>query len=121
MSKSMHEAVVAASEQWKNAFNSGDARACANCYEKNAIMVAKPFGTFEGRESIEGFWRDLIAKGFADVRYTDPKITPSDAESAVLESGWTMNNAHGVITHELWVRQADGSVLLREDHFEALA
>lgn len=35
-------------------------------------------------------------------------------------SGWAMNNAHGVITRELWVRQDDETIRLREDHVEEL-
>jgi len=83
-------------------------------------MVATPFGTFVGRAEIEAFWSDLIDGGFADVQYVDPKIAVIDDRSALLKSKWTMNKAHGVITRELWVVQADGTALLREDHFEAL-
>ena len=48
-------AVIAASAQWKLAFNSGDAAGCAAQYEKNAVMHAKPFGTFAGTAEIQGF------------------------------------------------------------------
>lgn len=83
-------------------------------------MVATPFGTFVGRAEIEAFWRNLIDGGFADVQYVDPKIEAIDDRSALLTSKWKMNKAHGVITRELWVLQADPTALLREDHFEAL-
>ncbi|MCK0070574.1 hypothetical protein [Kordiimonas laminariae] len=113
------EAVQIASEKWKNAFNSGNAAGCAAAYEENAIMNAKPFGTFKGRFEVQAFWEKLIADGFSDVEYIEPELEVRDASSAVLKSGWRMNNAHGVITNELWVIQNDGTALLREDDFEA--
>lgn len=109
-----------ASKQWKTFFNQGNAAGCASMYEENAQMVAKPFGVYNSRPQIEAFWQDLIEKGFADVRYINPKAELVDENSTSLTSRWTMNNAQGVITHELWVQQADGSMLLREDHFEAI-
>ncbi len=112
-------AVEAASTKWKNAFNAGDAARCASAYEENAVMNAKPFGTFTGRTEIEAFWAKLITDGFADVEYVEPKLEVRDKTSAILKSGWRMNNAHGVITNELWVLQEDGTALLREDDFEA--
>ncbi|MEL7086816.1 MAG: nuclear transport factor 2 family protein, partial [Cyanobacteria bacterium J06597_1] len=50
-------AVSRASEQWKSAFNSGDAVGCAAQYEPDAIMHARPFGTFTGTEDIQAFWQ----------------------------------------------------------------
>lgn len=105
---------------WQAAFNSGDADGCAKCYEVDALMVATPFGEFRGRDEIRAFWADLIAKGFSDVAYTNTLATVQDDESVVISSNWTMNNAHGRITKELWVLQDDGSALLREDRFEVL-
>ena len=81
-------------------------------------MVAKPFGTFEGRPAIQEFWSNIIAQGFGDVEYFNTRLTVLDGESARIESDWRMNKAHGVITNELWVLQPDGRALLREDHFE---
>ncbi len=113
-------AVKEASARWQNAFNTGDAVGCASQYERTAVMRAEPFGNFEGTEAIQAFWQQLIKDGFADVQYLDPKIEVIDEESAVLKSGWKMNQAKGVIHRELWVLQADGSAKLREDHFESL-
>ncbi|WP_347505984.1 hypothetical protein [Pseudomonas anguilliseptica] len=113
------DAVNAASAKWKHAFNSGDAAGCAAQYEDNAVMKAKPFGIFTGIAEIQGFWQKLINDGFSDVDYIDPKIEVIDATSAVLASGWKMNNASGVITREFWVLQSDGTAKLREDNFEA--
>jgi len=108
-----------ASESWKDAFNSGDAAGCASQYEKNAMMVAKPFGTFNGIEEIQAFWQKLIDDGFCDVEYVNSEIEVIDDSSAVLSSGWRMNKAKGIITKELWVLQSDGTAKLRVDEFEA--
>jgi len=113
-------AVQAATGKWKSAFNEGDAAGCAAAYEKNAVMTAKPFGTFSGRGEIQAFWEKIIADGFAEVEYIEPEIRVVDEASAVLSSKWRMNNAQGVITKELWVVGQDGVALLREDEFEVL-
>ena len=114
------DAVKQASEQWKSAFNSGNAAGCANQYEDNAVMQARPFGTFTGIPEIQAFWQKLIDDGFAHVEYLDPHIKVVDETSAVLTSRWQMNKASGVIHKELWILQADGTAKLREDDFEAI-
>jgi ketosteroid isomerase-like protein len=108
-----------ASEKWKAAFNKGDAEGCAAQYESDAVMVAKPFGTFTDTKEITAFWQNLIDGGFSDVDYINPKIEVVDENSAILSSGWKMNKAQGVITKELWVLQSDGTAKLRIDEFEA--
>jgi hypothetical protein len=113
------EAVKLASEQWKSAFNSGDAAGCARQYEQDAIMHARPFGTFKGTAEILGFWQKLIDDGFSTIEYLDPAIEVVDEISAILKSGWKMNKASGVIHKELWILQSDGTAKLREDNFEA--
>ena len=114
------EAVTEASERWKNAFNSGDAAACAAQYEANAVMHAKPFGTFNGTNEIQAFWKQLVDDGFAEVEYVEPKLKVLDEESVLLTASWKMNKASGVIHRELWVLQPDGTAKLREDDFEAM-
>lgn len=108
------------SEIWKAAFNAGDAAGCAAQYEDDAVMHARPFGTFNGTNDIKNFWQNLIADGYADVEYIDPKIEVLDNTTAILTSGWRMNRASGVIHKELWVIQEDGTAKLREDDFEAM-
>lgn len=111
-------AIAKASKAWKDAFNSGNAVAAAALYEDDAVMVVKPFGTFTGKAEILAFWTDLIDKGFDDVVYSNTKITILNNRSARVSAEWKMNKAHGLISNELWVVQADGRALLREDHFE---
>ncbi|MBT5709241.1 MAG: nuclear transport factor 2 family protein [Verrucomicrobia bacterium] len=114
-------AVKRASMRWKNSFNSGDAAGCAAQYEQEAVMHARPFGTFTGTEEICGFWQKLIEDGFKDVDYIEPQIENTDNKSATLTSKWKMNKASGVIHKELWVIQEDGEAKLREDDFEAIS
>ncbi|MFT6371863.1 MAG: hypothetical protein ACJASL_000626 [Paraglaciecola sp.] len=111
-------AVANASKAWKDTFNSGDAAGAAALYEEDAVMFVKPFGIFTGKDEILAFWTDLISKGFDDVVYSDTTTVILDEQSARVSADWKMNNAHGVITNEVWVIQADGRALLREDHFE---
>ncbi len=113
-------AVEQASKQWKNSFNTQNASGCAAMYESDAVMHARPFGTFTGSVEIEQFWQNLMNDGFKDVSYIAPKIVVIDETSALLTSGWTMNKAGGVIHKELWVLQSNGNAKLREDDFEAL-
>lgn len=113
------EAVYEASAAWVKAFNAGDAKGCAEQYEKDAVMHARPFGTFTGTSEITAFWQNLIDSGFSEVEYLDPKIEVIDENSVILTSGWKMNKASGVVHKELWVLQADGSAKLRYDDFEA--
>ena len=61
------ESVIQGSNKWKKSFNEGNATGCADCYEDNAIMTAKPFGTFEGKEAIRQFWDKLIKDGYDNV------------------------------------------------------
>lgn len=111
-------AVNKASAQWQEAFNRADAEGCTAQYEVDAIMHARPFGTYTGKDEIHAFWLKLMKDGFADVAYINPEIEVLDEQSAVIRAGWTMNNAKGVIHKELWVLQSDGTAKLREDDFE---
>ena len=112
-------AVDKASKQWRSSFNAGDAAGCAAQYETDAVMHARPFGTYTGKAEIQAFWQKLIDDGFSDVEYLEPKLEAIDDQQALLASGWKMNKAKGVIHKELWVLQPDGNAKLREDDFEA--
>ena len=116
--KAVLEAINTASTRWKEAFNSGNASGCAEHYEKDAVMHARPFGTFTGTAEIQRFWQQIMNDGYANVEYIDPKIEVVDETSGMLTSGWKMNKAEGVIHKELWVVQEGGIAKLREDDFE---
>ncbi|MCV6610454.1 MAG: nuclear transport factor 2 family protein [Amphritea sp.] len=105
---------------WQTAFNNQDAAGCAAQYEENAIMQAKPFGTFTGREEIQAFWQNIIDQGFADVDYTEVEWQPIGEDGYLLSSKWTMDKAFGVVHREHWKIQADGKARLHDDEFEVL-
>ena len=111
-------AVNEGSARWRAAFNSGDANGCAEAYESDAVMHARPMGIFNGRVEILAFWTKLIGDGFAEVEYIDPQVEVLDSCKAVIKSGWKMNKAKGIIHREVWVLQEDGTAKLREDDFE---
>ena len=114
------DAARQASENWKLAFNSGNAFGCADNYEADAVLQARPIGTFSGKAEIQKFWQTLIDDGFKEVEYIDTKLEIIDPTQAILTAGWKMNKAGGIIHKELWVLQNDGTAKLREDYFEVL-
>ncbi|OMH39276.1 nuclear transport factor 2 family protein [Motiliproteus sp. MSK22-1] len=105
---------------WQEAFNRGDAKGCADQYAENAVMQAKPFGSYTGRKEIEAFWQKIIKDGFSDVSYTEVEWKPVGEDGYILTSQWTMNKAHGVVHQEHWKIQADGCARLVFDEFEVL-
>tara|TARA_Y100001956_G_C4117322_1_gene185567 strand:+ start:1325 stop:1699 length:375 start_codon:yes stop_codon:yes gene_type:complete len=105
---------------WQKAFNNQDAKGCAEQYNDNAVMQARPFGTFEGKQMIESFWQGIIDQGFRDVEYTNVEWRKFDDTSFILTSKWTMNKAFGVVHRELWRIEADNKARLIEDEFEVM-
>ncbi|NOH60453.1 nuclear transport factor 2 family protein [Vibrio sp. RE88] len=120
MSQSVLEACQAGIDAWKAAFNRQDAKECAEQYAEGTTMIAKPFGTFEGREQIQAFWQNIIDQGFSDVSYTDTTWEKVDDNNYILSSKWTMNKAFGVVHKEVWTLQEDGKARLTYDEFEVL-
>ncbi|MBO9490122.1 nuclear transport factor 2 family protein [Endozoicomonas sp. G2_1] len=118
MTQSTLKACKAAIGAWQQAFNRQDAAGCATQYQEDAIMEARPMGTFKGRAQIQAFWQQIIDGGYCDVDYTDVEWQKVDDNSYILTSKWTMNKAYGVVHRELWVLQPDGSAKLKEDDFE---
>lgn len=114
----LHNAVRQASEKWKACFNAGDAAGCAAQYETEAVMHARPLGTFTGKEEIQIFWQEIIESGLSGIEYLDTQIEIIDEANAVLTANWQMNQASGVIHKEHWVLQPDGTAKLHEDDFE---
>ncbi|MFM2609890.1 nuclear transport factor 2 family protein [Vibrio chagasii] len=103
---------------WQKAFNSQDAKGCADQYTENCVMEARPFGTFEGRKAIQAFWQGIMDQGFKDVDYTDVKWEEHPEGGYILTASWTMNKAFGVVHREHWALQADGCARLVSDDFE---
>ncbi len=115
------QAVQLASDRWQSAFNRGDFSECAEQYEEDAVMNVEPFGQYNGKKEIKAFWKKLVGDGFSNVEYLKPNIEVINETSAVLISGWKMNNAAGTISKELWILQNNGTAKLREDNFEVLS
>ncbi|MDO6763079.1 nuclear transport factor 2 family protein [Agarivorans sp. 1_MG-2023] len=103
---------------WQTAFNQQNAAGCAAQYNENSVMTARPFGVFEGRETIQAFWQNLIEQGFAQVEYSDVKWEACGDNGYTLSSSWTMNKAFGVVHREHWVVEADGAARMISDEFE---
>lgn len=120
MTQSALERAQAGISKWQIAFNNQDAAGCAAQYTEDCIMVAKPFGTFEGREAIQGFWQNIMDQGFNSVDYTNTKWEKDSENGYILTSDWTMNKAFGVVHKELWEVQEDGQSRLTYDEFEVL-
>lgn len=103
---------------WQQAFNSQSALGCAEQYEEACVMQAKPFGVFEGRDAIQGFWQNIIDQGFSDVAYTDVTWQEEGEDGYILTAKWTMNKAFGVVHREHWKVGEDGVAKLVSDDFE---
>lgn len=115
--ENLRNAVFEASAAWSAAFNARDVGTCASFYEDNAVMVARPFGTFNGGSEITAFWQRLMDKGYSAMEFMDMKIEVLDEHSAIITAGWRMNAAKGWIHKELWVARDDGQLRLREKDF----
>jgi len=118
MREDAKKAVLGCSEKWIESFNNGDADYCIGAYEPNAVINAKPLGTFKGTAEIDAFWRPFMASGAGELKYTDIKMEAVDESTVLLSASWTMNVGRGIITKEKWVLQNDGNWLLQEDDFE---
>ena len=108
-----------ASRQWVEWFNASDIDACADAYTTDAVVHAKPFGTYSGRDAIRTFWKDLVDKGARDLRYSKIKVDQVDAKTVLITASWSMNIGGGIITKERWVN-IGSRWLLAEDSFEVL-
>lgn len=49
------EELLERSRGWIESFNACDTDACVSAYTEDAVMNAKPFGTYTGREAIDSF------------------------------------------------------------------
>lgn len=109
--------VLKASENWISNFNKGNTTEIANAYTEDAIMVAKPFGTFEGRKTISKFWIPFVESGATDLKYTNTKVKIVSKTKAIISSDWSMNVGKGIITNETWIK-INGTWKVKNDHFE---
>lgn len=111
--------VLKASKEWIFNFNNSNTEEITNAYTEDAIMVAKPFGTFEGRKAISEFWTPFVKSGASGLKYSNTKIKVINNKKVIISSDWSMNVGKGIITNETWVK-VDGQWKLQEDHFEVI-
>ena len=112
--------VLTASQRWIANFNKGDVNACVAGYLPDAVMEAKPMGTFTGTQQIDEFWRPFMTSGATDLEYQDVTIEVINETTVHLSANWRMNVGRGIITLEKWVKQPNGQWLLAHDAFEVL-
>lgn len=105
---------------WQEAFNNQDAAGCAAQYIQDALMEARPMGSFKGRSEIQAFWQNIMDQGFKDVEYSDVNWQAEGTDGYILTSNWTMNKAFGAVHREYWQLQSDGKARLVSDVFEIL-
>ncbi|MFB3148319.1 MAG: nuclear transport factor 2 family protein [Thermodesulfobacteriota bacterium] len=110
--------VLESSQNWIANFNNGDARACIDAYTIDAVLYAKPFGTFRGIQEIESFWKPFIETGAGDLEYSNVSVAIENETTVLLTADWEMNVGRGIITMERWVKRGEGKWLLEFDDFE---
>ncbi len=112
------QSVLKCSQKWIESFNKGDVDSCLAGYHSDAVINAKPLGTFKGIAEIDAFWRPFIASGASELKYEDVNLQVVDASTVLLSANWSMNVGRGIITMEKWFLQDDGNWLLTQDDFE---
>ncbi len=118
--KPAEQEVLEVSRQWIASFNRGDVDACVAGYKSDAVVNAKPYGSFQGTEAIDGFWRPFMGSGAGDLVYSNVQVRAIDDQTVVLSADWSMNVGSGVTTLERWEKQPDGEWLLEQGDFEVL-
>jgi ketosteroid isomerase-like protein len=111
--------VLAASKDWINAFNLGNAQLCVDSYSDNAVMHAMPFGVKMGTQEIMDFWEPFMASGANNLVYTNVRIEVVNETTAFLSANWSMNVGRGLIYQEKWEKIKNNWVLTYDD-FEVL-
>ncbi len=111
--------VLAASKEWIENFNKGNAEACVAGYDTNAIMSAIPFGVKKGSNEISEFWTPFIESGATNLIYTNVSIEVVDEKTAFLSALWSMNVGSGIIFQEKWEKK-NGKWVLTYDNFQVL-
>ena len=112
--------VLARSKKWVEDFNNRNIKGCVDAYTIDAVVNARPMGTFKGIDQIEGFWRPFIETGAGELEYSNVVLAVENDNTVLLKADWKMNVGHGVIIQERWAKQPDGNWLLEYDDFEVL-
>ncbi|OMH25565.1 alpha/beta fold hydrolase [Motiliproteus sp. MSK22-1] len=116
----VRKATLTANNNWIKAFNTKNIIAVTNTYTENAVLNARPFGTYSGREEISRFWEKMLADGASDFRLTESRVFVLDDKRATSYGLWEMNKGQGIIYKSIWNLDADGKAKLSEGDFEML-
>jgi ketosteroid isomerase-like protein len=102
--------------QWTSAYNAGNAPALAAPYNNDAVLSTRPTGRIEGKEALEGFWKDDFGGGkpttklaLTDV-YLAGDLAHLEGEYEVADRG-QMTKGHYV---QLWMQDGDAWRIHRE-------
>lgn len=110
--------VLERSKQWIEDFNNKNVKGCVEAYSADAVMTAKPMGTYKGISEIEGFWRPFIETGASDLEYSNVVLAVENENTVLLTADWKMNIGRGIILQERWVKHPNGKWLIAYDDFE---
>ena len=114
------EEVQQASQNWIRAFNEGNIDTCLAIYRSDAMIEARPMGTYKGGKAIQDFWRPFMKKGAGELVYSNIHLRPVNPSTVILSADWSMNVGRGIITCERWVKNEQQGWQLQEDRFEIL-
>ncbi|MEM7007695.1 MAG: nuclear transport factor 2 family protein [Thermodesulfobacteriota bacterium] len=109
--------VLERSRKWIQDFNNKNVKACVDAYTADAVMNARPMGTFNGIGEIEGFWKPFIESGAGELEYSNVVVAVENENTVLLRADWTMNIGRGVVIQERWVKK-NGKWHLEHDDFE---
>lgn len=113
------ETFIHRSINWIKGFNQQNSASCGAAYVQNAIMNAVPFANLSDKETIQGFWKELINNGAKNLIYHNPTFELLTPNTAQLSSNWSMNIGEGKIYQEKWLFQ-NNEWGLAQDEFEML-
>lgn len=112
--------VLEQSRKWIQDFNNKNVNGCVEAYTIDAVVNARPMGTYKGLSEIEGFWRPFIETGAGDLEHSNVVMAVEDDTTVLLKADWKMNLGEGKIIQQRWVKKSDGKWLLEYEDFEIL-
>lgn len=115
-SETLRQCVEDVTARWEEAFNRGDAGACAALYTDDATVLPPDSVVVHGKQAIEALFKDWLEEGVANASLGTEQVGSSGdlayqvgmhAADELLEDG-TIERGVGQIVN-LLKRQADGS------------
>lgn len=112
--------VLEQSRKWIQDFNNKNVNGCVEAYTIDAVVNARPMGTYKGLSENEGFWRPFLETGAGDLEHSNVVMAVEDDTKVLLKADWKMNLGEGKIIQQRWVKKSDGKWLLEYEDFEIL-